>query len=98
LILCPARQSPRGDAIDPVISASWSLSRVKSMGIQCALYHSTVDDSSERAETRATFRKRAEECLRLSRELPNLEQKFLVLGMANAWILLAELAEKLPVG
>jgi len=41
---------------------------------------------------------KAEECLRLSRELPNIEHKFLALGMANAWILLAEMAERLEGG
>jgi len=40
----------------------------------------------------ATLRKRAEECLRLSREPPSIEHKFMMLGMANAWILLAEWA------
>ena len=50
------------------------------------------------AEIRASLRQRAEECLRLSHELPNIEHKFLVLGMANAWILLAELAERLAGG
>jgi hypothetical protein len=50
------------------------------------------------AEIRASLRKRAEECLRLSRELSSIEHKFLMLGMANAWILLAELAERLTAG
>ena len=38
------------------------------------------------------------DCLRLSRELPHIEHKFLVLGMANAWILLAEMAERGAAG
>jgi len=50
------------------------------------------------AEIRASLHQRAEKCLRLSRELPDIEHKFLVLGMANAWILLAELAERLAAG
>ncbi len=50
------------------------------------------------AEIRASLRQRAEECLRLSRELPNIEHKFLALGMANAWILLAEMADRLAGG
>jgi len=41
---------------------------------------------------------KAEGCLQLSRELPNIEHKFLVLGMANAWILLAEMTERLAGG
>jgi hypothetical protein len=44
------------------------------------------------------LRQRAEECLRLSRELPSIEHKFLALGMANAWILLAEMAGRLAAG
>jgi hypothetical protein len=47
------------------------------------------------AEICASLRKRAEECLRLPRELPNIEHKSLMRGLANGWILLAELAERL---
>jgi len=41
---------------------------------------------------------KAEGCQQLSRELPNIEHKFLVLGTENAWILLAEVAERLAGG
>ena len=50
------------------------------------------------AEISASLQQRAEECLRLSRELSNIGHKFLVLVIANAWILLAELAERLAGG
>jgi len=49
------------------------------------------------AEIRASLRRRAEECLRLSRELPTIEQKFLVLG-SECLDLLAQSAERLAAG
>jgi hypothetical protein len=50
------------------------------------------------AETLANIRTTAEKCLWLSREMAVPEQKFLLLGMAAAWITLAEMAERLLPG
>jgi hypothetical protein len=56
----------------------------------CGLaFETTVYLIMRPAEIRASLRKRAEECLRLFRELPNIEHKSLMRGLANGWILLS---------